>query len=109
LATTTSLHEFAHDLAPLIAARIERDATLVPVHLHEEAALASFSYRSHPAIFAAAAFLHADDVGAHVTQQARAIWARDVAPEVEHSNAFQDLAHDPPFAWVLAKSLDRAC
>ena len=51
----------------------------------------------------------ANDVGAHVTQQARAIWARDVAPEVEHSNAFQDLAHDPPFAWVLAKSLDRAC
>ena len=59
--------------------------------MNEEGAFASFGDRDNPAIFATAHLLYPNDVGAHVTQETRTIRARDVASEVEHSDAFQNL------------------
>ena len=87
-------HQLAHDLSALVTAWTQRDAAFVAVHLHEEAAFAPLGDRDHPTIFAAAALLHSDDVGAHVTQQTRTVGARDVAAEVENSDAFQNLIHE---------------
>ena len=49
--------------------------------------------RDDPAILAAFALFDADDVGAVLGEQRRAIRSGDVAAEIENADAFQDAAH----------------
>ena len=83
----------AHHLLPFRLHRIERDAFLVAVDLQEQRALAAFADRRDKAILAAVAFLHANDFRTELRQQRRAIWPRDIAPEIEDANALQNSPH----------------
>jgi len=80
-------HELPHDLAPLLAGRVERHGALVPVHREIERAHAVGGDRRHPAVLAPAAPLDADHVGAEVAQERRAVRPGDVASEVEHPDS----------------------
>ena len=86
-------HQPAHHLLAFRLHRIERDAFLVAVDLQEQRALAAFADGRDKAILAAVAFLHANDFRAELRQQGRAIWPRDIAPEIEDANALQNSPH----------------
>src|SRR5205085_6348922 len=83
----------AHDLLPLTLHRIERDALLVAVDLQKQRAFTAAADRRHKAILAAIALFHANDLGAKLGQQCRAIGTCDIAPEIEDAHALKNSPH----------------
>ena len=87
--------ELLHDFPAFLAHRVECEAALVPVHLQIHGAFAAIARcrsrhnRLHEPVFAAVALFHPDDFRTEIAQQRRAIGAGDVAPEIEHPDAFE--------------------
>jgi hypothetical protein len=86
-------HQTADDLLPLRRHRVERERALVAVHLQEKRAHPVGADGSYEAVLAALALLDADDLGALLGEQRRAIGAGDVAAEIQDPNAPQNTRH----------------
>ena len=97
MATTTfgGRNQPAHDLLAFRGHGVEGEAALVAVHLQEQRALAGLGHGRLEAVLAPLALLDADHIGAVLGKEGRTVRARDVAPEIEHPDAFQNSRHVP--------------
>ena len=79
----------AHDLAALVGHRVDGQRQLVAIQLQEQAAFPARANRRNKTILAALTLFDADDLGAVLGKQGRAVGAGDVAPEVEDADALE--------------------
>jgi hypothetical protein len=91
-------HQAADNLAAFRMHRVERHAALVAARLHEQSPVTLRRDGRQVAVLAALHALDADHIGAQIRQQRGAERAGDIAPEIQHPNSFQHLAHSafPP-------------
>ena len=83
----------ADDLLAGLGHRVEGHAALVAVHLLEERAVAGLRDRGLEAVLAARALLDPDHLGAEIGEQGGAIGPGDIAAEIQHPDARQDIGH----------------
>ena len=87
--------ELLDDLAAFRDGRVKGHPELVAVHRkkHRAAAIRSGPDRDKAAILAAADPLDADHFGPEIAEQCRAVRPRDIASEIEDSNAVEHTGH----------------
>jgi len=80
-------HEFADDLAPVRAGRIERHRALVAIHDEEHRSHVVVAYRGDPPVLAAAQALDSNDVGSEIGEQRRTVRPGDVPSKIKDPNS----------------------
>ena len=82
----------AHNLAPVIGARLERHPPLVPPNLNVVGALPLLADRHGIPVFSASGTLNANHVRAEISQQRASKWPSYIAAKINNTNSFKHLA-----------------